>query len=64
VQTLEGCFRSRSVPSASTFNARLEAKEGPLRACWNSWSAPHHVEGYFPKFSDMLARAGDVRNAK
>lgn len=26
---------------------RLETKEGPKRACWNSWIAPHNLEGFF-----------------
>jgi hypothetical protein len=63
-QTLEVCFRLRSVPTASTFDRRLETKEGHPRACWNSWIAPHNLEGFFLNFGDMLVRAGDVKNAK
>jgi hypothetical protein len=35
-----------------------------MRACWNSWIAPHNFEGFFMNFGDMLARADDLPNAK
>ena len=37
---------------------RLERREGPKRACWNSWIAPHNLEGFFLSFGDMLVKAG------
>jgi hypothetical protein len=35
-----------------------------MRACWNSWIAPHNFEGFFLNFGDMLARANDLPNAR
>ena len=40
-----------------------ETKEGPARACWNSWIAPHNFEGFFLNFGDMLVKVGDPATA-
>lgn len=40
----------------------LEATETKLqrkRACWNSWIAPHNMEGFFLNMGDMLVKNGD-----
>jgi hypothetical protein len=37
----------------------LETHEGPKRACWNSWIAPHNFEGFFMNMGDMLVKSGD-----
>jgi hypothetical protein len=37
----------------------LETKEGPKRACWNSWIAPRNLEGFFLNMGDMLVKSGD-----
>jgi len=42
---------------------RLETNEGPKRVCWNSWIAPHNVEGFFLNFGDMLVKAGEPEKA-
>jgi hypothetical protein len=42
----------------------LETKEGPKRACWNSWIAPHNFEGFFLNMGDMLVKSGDWRTAR
>ena len=63
-QTLEVCFGSRAVPTPSAFDRKRETREGPQRACWNSWIAPHNLEGFFLNFGDMLVRAGDLKNAQ
>ena len=42
---------------------RLDTKQGPKRACWNSWIAPHNFEGFFLNFGDMLVKAGDPATA-
>ena len=42
---------------------RLDTREGPKRACWNSWIAPHNFEGFFLNFGDMLVKAGDPKAA-
>jgi hypothetical protein len=42
----------------------LETKEGPKRACWNSWIAPHNFEGFFLNMGDMLVKSGDWQTAR
>jgi hypothetical protein len=42
----------------------LETKEGKKRACWNSWIAPHNLEGFFLNMGDMLVKAGDWQTAQ
>ena len=42
----------------------LDTKEGPKRACWNSWIAPHNFEGFFLNMGDMLVKAGDWQTAQ
>jgi hypothetical protein len=42
---------------------RLETKEGTKRVCWNSWIAPHNLEGFFLNFGDMLVKAGEPEKA-
>jgi hypothetical protein len=37
----------------------LETREGPKRACWNSWIAPHNFEGFLLNMGDMLVKSGD-----
>jgi hypothetical protein len=37
----------------------LEIREGPKRACWNSWIAPHNFEGFMLNHGDMLVKSGD-----
>jgi hypothetical protein len=34
------------------------------RACWNSWIAPHNLEGFFLNFGDMLVKEGHLSEAK
>jgi hypothetical protein len=65
-ETLDRCFGEpvgRAAPDLRRF-AALETRTGPKRACWNSWIAPHNWEGFFLNFGDLLARAGDLPNAK
>lgn len=42
----------------------LDTKTGQKRACWNSWIAPHNLEGFFLNMGDMLVRTGDVATAR
>lgn len=42
----------------------LDTRTGRKRACWNSWIAPHNLEGFFLNMGDMLVKAGDVRAAR
>lgn len=34
------------------------------RVCWNSWIAPHNMEGYFMNFGDMLVKQGRTDEAR
>lgn len=40
-----------------------ETQQGPMRACWNSWIAPHNFEGFFLNMGDMLVKQGDPQTA-
>ena len=40
-----------------------ETQQGPLRACWNNWIAPHNFEGFFLNMGDMLVKQGDWQTA-
>jgi hypothetical protein len=42
----------------------METTEGPKRACWNSWIAPHNFEGFFMNMGDMLVKAGEWQTAQ
>lgn len=39
----------------------LETTYGRKRVCWNSWIAPHNLEGFFMNMGDMLVKRGDWR---
>jgi hypothetical protein len=41
-----------------------ETTEGKKRVCWNSWIAPHNLEGFFLNMGDMLVKAGDWQTAQ
>ena len=43
---------------------RLETTEGAKSACWNSWIAPHNLEGFFLNMGDMLVKSGDWQTAQ
>ncbi len=34
------------------------------RACYNSWIAPHNIEGFFLNMGDMVLKSGDWRRAQ
>ena len=38
----------------------LETREGPDRACWDSWIAPYNTEGFFLVMGDALVKAGQT----
>jgi hypothetical protein len=42
----------------------LETTQGQKRVCWNSWIAPHNLEGFFLNMGDMLVKQGDVVTAR
>lgn len=65
-RTLDECIDGtldRANPDYSPYMA-LETQEGPKRACWNSWIAPHNFEGFFLNMGDMLVKAGDWQTAQ
>ena len=64
-QNLDVCVGTKVDRATADYAAfmRAETKEGPRRACWNSWIAPHNFEGFFLNFGDMLVKAGDSETA-
>jgi hypothetical protein len=42
----------------------METHSGWNRACWDSWIAPHNLEGFFLHMGDMLVKTGDIAQAK
>jgi hypothetical protein len=65
-QDLDVCVNekvSRTNPDYAKYMA-LATTEGPKRACWNSWIAPHNFEGFFLNMGDMLVKSGDWQTAQ
>jgi len=67
-QTLDACNRTRidrTNPTAAAVLQGEAAEQDPRRrrACWNSWIAPHNVEGFFLNMGDMLVKSGDWQTA-
>jgi tetratricopeptide (TPR) repeat protein len=64
-KTLDLCANTkidRNNPDFRPYLA-LETTQGPKRACWNSWIAPHNYEGFFLNMGDMLVKKGDWQTA-
>ena len=66
--TLEDCYTSpidRTNPNIKEFVSKEmpEHNLGKDRACYNSWIAPHNVEGYFLHMGDMITKTGDYTTA-
>ena len=64
-KTLKSCYGSGVNPDQPSIAdyLNLETTIGPKRACWNSWIAPHNVEGYYLNMGDMLVKNGDIKTA-
>jgi hypothetical protein len=65
-QTLDACSGARvdrTSPTAAVVLRADATERDPRRrrACWNSWIAPHNVEGFFLNMGDMLVKSGDWR---
>lgn len=69
---LEWQWKTLSLCAGTTINKNnpdftpymsLETQQGPKRACWNSWIAPHNFEGFFLNMGDMLVKSGDPQTA-
>lgn len=63
-QNLESCARrkmDRTNPSAEPALASLRTETDPrkIRACTNTWIAPHNMEGFLLNMGDMLVKSGD-----
>ena len=54
---------NRSHPDYAAFMFHATTT-GNKRACWNSWIAPHNLEGFFLNMGDMLVASGDWRTAQ
>ncbi len=66
--TLEDCYTSkidRTNPNIKEFVSKQmpEHNLGKDRACYNSWIAPHNIEGYFLHMGDMITKTGDYITA-
>ena len=63
-KTLDECYCEtfdRENPSIEKYLS-MENTERNLkrkRACWNSWIAPHNIEGFYLNMGDMLVKSGD-----
>lgn len=67
-RTMDACSRTpvdRTNPTAAVVLGAEATERDPRRqrACWNSWIAPHNVEGFFLNLGDMLVKSGDWRTA-
>lgn len=67
--TLEDCYTTsidRANPNIQEFiNKEVPQHNlGKNRACYNSWIAPHNIEGYFLHMGDMITKTGDFNTAK
>lgn len=65
-KTVDACGRTtvdRSNPTAEVALAALRTESDPLRlrACTNTWIAPHNMEGFFLNMGDMVVKSGDWR---
>jgi hypothetical protein len=68
-KTADLCGRTtvdRANPNAERALAALRTETDSLRvrACTNSWIAPHNMEGFFLNMGDMLVKSGDWRAAQ
>ncbi len=66
--TLEDCYTSKidkNNPNIKEFISKEipEHNLGRDRACYNSWIAPHNIEGYFLHMGDMITKTGDYTTA-
>jgi len=64
-ENLDVCVDGKVDRSDGRFGAymTMETHTGRNRACWDSWIAPHNLEGFFLHMGDMLVKSGDVAKA-
>jgi hypothetical protein len=60
-QTLDKCIQGKFDRVSPDYSQYMENEtaEGEKRVCWNSWIAPHNLEGFFLNMGDMLVKSGD-----
>jgi hypothetical protein len=63
-KTLDECYCEkfdRENPDIQKYLPMEETEDNlkRKRACWNSWIAPHNVEGFYLNMGDMLVKSGD-----
>jgi hypothetical protein len=65
-ETLDLCAEEKVDRRTAAFAQYMskETHEGPKRACWNSWIAPHNLEGFLLNMGDMLVKQGDPKTAR
>jgi tetratricopeptide (TPR) repeat protein len=67
-KTLDECYCEkfdRKSPSIEKYLPLVDTENDlkRKRACWNSWIAPHNVEGFYLNMGDMLVKSGDWEKA-
>ena len=65
-KNLDVCFDARvdrKEPDLAPF-MKLETKTGWKRACWDSWIAPHNLEGFLLNMGDMIVKSGEPEVAR
>lgn len=66
--TLEDCY-TNSIDKTNPNIKEILSKDmrlhnlGKDRACFNSWIAPHNIEGFFLHMGDMITKKGDFTTA-
>lgn len=63
-QTLDKCIEGkldRTNPDFAQYMVR-ETTEGKKRACWNSWIAPHNLEGFLSEYGGHARQIGGLAN--
>jgi hypothetical protein len=65
-ENLDVCVDAKVDRATADFSPymRLDTKVGWKRACWDSWVAPHNLEGFFLNMGDMIVTAGDPKTAR
>ncbi len=67
--TLDDCYTAsidRKNPAIQEFLKKDMTGHnlGKDRACYNSWIAPHNIEGYLLNMGDMIVKTGDFQTAR
>jgi hypothetical protein len=57
-------FKERESFDYNKFTALKPIYEGKKRVCWNSWIAPHNLEGFMVIHGDLVTKQGKVETAK